>query len=205
MLRPALAALLLAVALTAPPAGRAADPDFACPSGTLLREHGLDSACETPAGVGEGPFWSRRADGSLRLWGESKGDAPHGAWIKFHPNGEKAIEAEYRSGELRGFFQQWNRDGQRVYAGRHDDAGEMHGTWTRWWPNGNKRVEWEMQHGRTDGDIVVWWESGSERFRGQRDDGVNDGDWIWWDETGGVSAECRYQRGNVVAGTCGKD
>jgi antitoxin component YwqK of YwqJK toxin-antitoxin module len=205
MRRSAIAVALFAIALVASQDGRATDPDFACPSGTALREHGLDAACETPAGVGEGPFWSRRTDGSLRLWGEAKDDVPHGAWIQFHPNGEKAIETQYRGGELHGSFQQWNLDGRRVYAGRHDAAGEMHGTWTRWWPNGHKRVEWEMQHGRTDGGVTAWWESGEERFRGQRADGVKQGSWIWWDETGSVSARCRYQRGEVIAGTCGVD
>ena len=55
-------ALLLLLAL---PAAGADEPDLACPAGTRLREHGLDFACETPDGVGEGHFWSRRPDGSL--------------------------------------------------------------------------------------------------------------------------------------------
>lgn len=196
--------LLVALLVLAVPARAGADAlDFDCPVGTALREHELDAACETPAGIGDGPFWSRYPDGSLRLWGVARDDVPHGTWIQFHPGGGKQIEAEYRSGELSGSFQQWNRDGRLIYAGRHDAAGEMHGTWTRWWPTGGKRVEWEMLHGRTHGDVRAWWENGSERFRGQREDGVNQGDWIWWNEAGAVAHRCRYESGKVVAGECG--
>jgi antitoxin component YwqK of YwqJK toxin-antitoxin module len=194
---------LLLFALAAPVLAGADELDFTCPSGTALQESGRDAACETPTGVGEGPFWSRREDGSLRTWGEAKDDVPHGTWIQFHPGGEKAIEAEYRDGVLHGPFRQWNRDGVLVYAGQHDAAGEMHGTWARWWPNGEKRVEWEMEHGRTSGSVAAWWEGGRERFRGQRNDGVNQGPWKWWDEHGDVTAECRYEQGKVVEGRCG--
>jgi antitoxin component YwqK of YwqJK toxin-antitoxin module len=194
--------LLAALAAAAVPA-LADDLDFLCPSGSALRERGLESACETRAGIGEGPFWSRREDGSLRLWGQARNDVTHGTWIKFHPGGEKAIEAEYRKGQLSGSFRQWNRDGALVYAGQHDADGEMHGTWTRWWPTGEKRVEWEMEHGRTNGPVAAWWESGRKRFRGQRVDGVDHGAWTWWDEHGDVAAECRYERGKVVEGACG--
>lgn len=197
-----LSALALLLFLASPAAGADA-PGFTCPDGTQLREQGLDAACETPDGVGEGPFWSRRPDGSLRVWGEARNDVPHGTWIKFHPDGGKEIEAEYRNGQLSGAFQQWNRDGRLVYAGRHDAGGEMHGTWTRWWPNGGKRVEWEMSHGRSDGEVRAWWESGGERFHGRRSDGVAEGEWTWLDESGAVSARCRYERGKVAEGTCG--
>lgn len=198
-------AALLVVALAMATRADAEDLDFSCPAGTTLHEHGLDAACETPAGVGEGPFWSRRPDHSLRLWGQAKHDLPHGTWIQFHPSGKKKLEAEYRDGHLNGAFQQWSSNGTLVYAGRHDAAGEMDGTWTRWWPNGGKRVEWEMHHGRTHGNVRAWWESGGERFRGRRSDGVDEGEWTWWDESGKVSAHCVYRRGKVMAGTCGKD
>jgi len=198
--------LLAALALLATLGAAGEDAlDMHCPKGSVLRERGTDFACETPAGVGEGPFWARRDDGSLRLWGAARGGKPEGRWISWHPSGGKSIEATYRAGELVGPFQMWSETGQLLYAGTHDARGEMDGEWTRWWPNGNRRAQWEMRHGRPHGPVAAWREDGSRNFAGRREDGRREGEWIWWDASGAEIARCRYARDVVVEGTCSPD
>jgi antitoxin component YwqK of YwqJK toxin-antitoxin module len=174
-----------------------------CPPGSSLRQDGLEFACETPNGVGDGPFWRLYEDGTLRLWGTLRAGTLHGAWVAFHENGARATEAEYRDGVLSGWFRRWTRSGQLEYEGRHDDAGEMHGTWSRWWPNGKLRAHWEMQHGRASGEVETFHESGERASAGERSGGLREGAWTWWSADGSVAAECRYERGEVVAGRCG--
>lgn len=197
-----LAALALAATL-----GVAGDDslEFECPRGSALREHGTDFACETPAGVGEGPFWTRRDDGTLRVWGRARAGRTEGRWLQFHPSGRKSIEANYRNGALVGRFELWDDHGQLLYAGTHDARGEMHGTWRRWWPNGRERMRWQMRHGTADGRVVAFWENGERRFEGRREHGRREGAWTWWDESGAVVARCRYERDAVVEGSCGAD
>jgi antitoxin component YwqK of YwqJK toxin-antitoxin module len=196
-----LCALVLVASLGAAPE---ADLDFTCPPGATLREIARDAACETPDGVGEGPFWQRFDDGSLRIWGTARGGETDGRWIQWHRGGARAIEAQYRAGVLDGAFTMWNEDGVKVYAGTHDARGEMHGVWTRWWPSGAERARWEMRHGVAHGRVEAWWESGERRLAGRRESGLREGHWIWWDETGRETARCRYARDAVVAGRCGE-
>jgi antitoxin component YwqK of YwqJK toxin-antitoxin module len=192
--------LLLAFAGTL---GAAELPSRDCPPGASLRREGLDFACETSGGVGEGPFWRLFEDGTPRYWGVERAGRLHGTWIAWHDNGARATEAEYVAGVLRGRFRKWNRDGQLLYEGSHDAAGEMHGRWFRWWPNGNLRVEWEMQHGISSGIVKTFHESGGPASAGLRREGRREGVWTWWDLEGRVAAECRYDRGAVVDGSCG--
>lgn len=180
-----------------------AELDMRCPAGAELRERGTEFACETPDGVGEGPFWVRRADGSLRIWGNQRDGKTDGRWIQWHPSGGKSIEATYRGGELVGPFQMWDEEGHLVYAGTHDEGGEMDGKWTRWWPNGKRRMQWVMRHGRGHGAIEAFWEDGEKRFEGRREAGKREGEWTWWDATGKEVARCRYADDAVVEGVCG--
>lgn len=178
--------------------------DLTCPKDSVLRESERTGACETRMGVGEGPFWSRHANGALRLYGTSQDGKTEGRWLSWHASGKKRIEAQYRKGELVGSFQMWNESGQLVYAGTHDASGEMDGTWTRWWPNGKERIRWEMRHGDAHGPVSAFWEDGARKFAGQRAEGLREGEWTWWDEHGAVAAHCRYQHDAVVEGTCGE-
>jgi antitoxin component YwqK of YwqJK toxin-antitoxin module len=181
-------------------------PPLACPPGSEQRQRERDFACETPEGVGEGPFWGRYQEGGgLRYWSEARRGRTHGPWIAFHPNGRRSREAEYRDGELTGAFREWDAEGRLTVSGQHDEAGEMHGTWTRWWPGGGKKLEWEMEHGRAHGEVAGWWEHGARRFAGRREDGRRQGVWTWWDERGRETARCRYRDGVAVEGACGAD
>jgi antitoxin component YwqK of YwqJK toxin-antitoxin module len=177
--------------------------DFSCPKGCVLRKSDRDAACETRSGVAEGPFWMRRADGSLRVWGMAHEGKTEGRWLSFHPGGAKSIEAQYVAGRLVGSFRMWNEAGQLIYAGTHDATGEMDGTWARWWPNGVERVRWEMRHGSAYGPVTAWWENGGKRFHGQREDGRREGTWVWWSEAGAETAHCRFEHDVVVEGACG--
>ncbi|RIL06635.1 MAG: hypothetical protein DCC71_05980 [Proteobacteria bacterium] len=195
----------LVLSLLVPLAVRAAEPEAACPPGTALREHAQEFACATPDGVGEGPFWALRDDGTVQYRGAARGGRTHGTWTSWHANGVRSKQAEYRDGVLVGDFRQWDEQGRRLYAGRHDARGEMDGTWTRWWPNGRKRTEWEMRHGSPHGAVAAWWESGARKLRGRREAGRREGRWTWWDEAGSVAAQCRYESGAVVDGRCGAE
>lgn len=197
---PRVAVLLV---LLASSAGASTEPELACPPGTALREHADEFACSTPAGVGEGPFWALRADGRLQYRGTARAGRTNGTWTSWHENGVRSKEAEYREGVLVGWFRQWDPEGQLVYAGRHDDRGEMHGAWTRWWPNGRKRSEWEMRHGSPHGAVEAWWENGERKLRGHRENGRREGRWTWWDDAGVIQARCRYDAGEVIEGRCG--
>jgi antitoxin component YwqK of YwqJK toxin-antitoxin module len=177
--------------------------DFSCPKGSVLRKADRDAACETRSGVGEGPFWARRTDGSLRIWGTAHAGKTEGTWLSFHPSGARSIEAQYVGGRLVGPFRMWNDAGRLIYAGTHDQAGEMDGTWARWWPNGVERVRWEMRHGRAYGPVSAWWESGGKKFHGQREEGLREGTWVWWSESGVEIAHCRFEHDVVVEGACG--
>lgn len=201
MYRRPLAAAALALVLCA----AQGEPPLDCPPGSRRRQRDRDFACETPVGVGEGPFWGRYESGRLRYWSEARDGKTHGTWITWHPSGEKATEAEYRGGELVGAFRQWDADGKLVYAGTHDATGEMHGTWTRWWPNGEKRLEWAMVHGHQHGEVAAWWQSGTRKLAGRHEAGRREGTWTWWDERGVETASCRYRDGSIVTGVCSSE
>lgn len=177
--------------------------DLTCPPGAQLRERGRDFACETPDGVGEGPFWSRRDDGSLRIWGTARAGLTDGLWLELHPSGARKIEATYRRGVLVGPFRTFDAEGRPVHGGAHDESGEMHGTWTRWWPNGRERMRWEMRRGVADGEVAAFFEGGGKRFEGRRENGRRSGRWTWWDARGDVVARCRFEDDAVVEGACG--
>lgn len=194
--------LVLALAL-AGTLGAAELPSRDCPPGASLVQRGLDFACETPDGVGEGPFWRLSEDGTPRYWGVERAGRLHGPWIGWHDNGTRATEAEYDRGVLHGAFRKWDRAGQLLYEGRNDARGEMHGTWSRWWANGELRVEWEMEHGRSSGAVRTFHENGARASAGARRDGFREGEWTWWDPDGRVSARCRYEAGVAVEGKCG--
>lgn len=184
-------------------AARADEAELRCPSGTVLRQAGNEFACETPDGVGEGPFWEKFEDGSLRIHGTNRNGKAEGRWRAWHRSGERSIEASYRDGELVGSFETWDAQGRRLYAGTHDAQGEMHGVWKRWWPSGEVRARWEMRHGVAHGDVEAWWEDGGRKLEGSREEGRREGRWIWWDEHGDEIARCRYERDVAVEGRCG--
>jgi len=196
-------ALLLALAL-AGTLGAGELPSRDCPPGASLQHEGLDFACVTSDGVGEGPFWRLYENGTPRYWGVERAGRLQGVWIGWHDNGTRAIEAEYDADVLHGRFRNWNRDGQLTHEGNHDATGEMHGTWLRSWPNGKLRVQWEMEHGASSGAVESFHESGGRASAGMRREGKREGEWTWWNTDGRVAAQCRYERGVVIEGKCGE-
>ena len=138
----------------------------------------------------------------LLLLGSARAAEPDGVWVTHHANGAKASEAEHANGGLSGALRMWDDHGQLLFEGRHDSQGEMHGAWQRWWPSGGPRMRWVMEHGRQHGPVEAWHENGAHRLRGAHLEGSRSGAWLWWADDGRLTHSCRYERGNVVEGTC---
>jgi len=68
----------------------------------------------------------------------------HGPWWRWHDNGQKKAEGQFRDGEMYGTSRSWYENGQKKSEGELGPKGRT-GTWTDWHENGAKRSEGERQ------------------------------------------------------------
>jgi antitoxin component YwqK of YwqJK toxin-antitoxin module len=88
----------------------------------------------------------------------------HGAFVAWHPNGQKSLEGRFESGEPTGEFQWWYANGQPQTKGFYDQ-GKSIGEWVWWHPNGMKMIEGNYDLGKQVGQWSQWDTNGSLTLR----------------------------------------
>lgn len=59
-----------------------------------------------------------------------------GLWTKWHDNGQKRLENEYKNGKEEGRWIVWHDNGQKWIEGKYKD-GNKEGLWIFWNPDGS--------------------------------------------------------------------
>ncbi len=132
--------------------------------------------CSPEDGCPEGATAKGDKPPSGTEWWCEKDDAEgvrEGPSIKWHANGQKAEEGEYK-------------DGKKV------------GRWTEWYENAQVQIEAEYYGGEKDGPYISYYDDGAKRAEGAYDDGKMDGPWINYHSTGKISEEGDMASGEKV-------
>ena len=114
---------------------------------------------------------------------------PHGRWIEWHENGNKALEENYRHGRPHGTSTYWYGNGTKQ-AERHYQDGRQHGTDIYWYPDGVKTHESHYKDGIPYGPHVRWYPNGHLWVRKELRGATNPhGKWTSCTPDGQVSTE----------------
>jgi antitoxin component YwqK of YwqJK toxin-antitoxin module len=81
--------------------------------------------------------------------------------IRFHPNGKKFFEGEYKNEKRDGYWASWFQDGTLWSEGEFLN-GESHGKRTVYHANGNKYYEGNFTNGKRTGIWVFYSEDGKK-------------------------------------------
>jgi antitoxin component YwqK of YwqJK toxin-antitoxin module len=101
---------------------------------------------------------------------------PHGAYVEYHPNGQKAV-----AGSL--------------------SNGEKHGTWRSWFEDGQLESETPYRHGRRHGQATLWHSNGEKQWTCSYRDGSKHGREMRWMPTGELEWEAEYDNDAVLSYT----
>jgi hypothetical protein len=94
----------------------------------------------------------------------------HGAYTRWHDNGNREYEATYVRGELHGVATAWHKNGQKWSEQRYDH-GVRHGTRHTWDQSGRLRSEEHYVKDEPDGTWTIWKADGSIKWQGHFDHG----------------------------------
>jgi len=161
---------------------------------------------------------TRYANGALRerfsVYRDDKGkELMHGVYTRFHPNGRKKIECEFRDDDLVSSISKWYDNGQLRASVFSPRIVWKQGSETQWLANGRKGSEfvyesgiakterWWYPNGQlaiertvldkevrgTDGQIMIWRSNGDKLREARWSTGWNTKVRIW-DDAGRVSA-----------------
>lgn len=100
----------------------------------------------------------------------------HGAFVRFHPNGQKAAEGRYADGLADGEWREWHANGHLAAEGAFA-AGEQTGVWRTFDVRGKVIDEGTYRNGRPEGRFVVYHDDGSIWREGRYENGVPVGEW----------------------------
>lgn len=105
---------------------------------------------------------TRYASGALRerfsVYKDEKGrELMHGVYTKFHPNGQKKIECEFRDDDLVSSITRWDENGQMRASVFSPRIVWKQGAETEWFPNGQKGSEFSYESGIAKKER--WWYS----------------------------------------------
>lgn len=72
------------------------------------------------SGKKHGSFWCKNCgENKITLTGQYEYGVPVGAWIDFYPNGKKAFEHNYKSGQLEGIAKSWTSEGTLIWTKKY--------------------------------------------------------------------------------------
>ncbi len=94
-------------------AAEEAAPKLQCPGTTVLVRRVREQWCEKGASVRHGPFVSWHTDGTKAMEGEYRDGQLTGHWVAWHRNGQKSREGDYRDGKEQGQWTFWREDGTK--------------------------------------------------------------------------------------------
>jgi antitoxin component YwqK of YwqJK toxin-antitoxin module len=133
-------------------------------------------------------------NGTKYLEGEYKEGIEEGKFIIWYNNGNKWYEGEYKEGKQEGKVIQWHGNGTKYSEGEYKE-GKQEGTWIRWHENGSKCSEGEYKEGKQEGTWISWYENGIKQDEGEYKDGKKEGTWIVWYTNGTKMSEGEYKEG----------
>ena len=117
--------------------------------------------------------------------------------VKFHDNGQKALEANLKDGKMHGLFNRWYENGQKESETNYKN-GKPHGLWILWYKNGQKWIEGNNKDGKLDGLVTTWYENGQKQAEENHKDGKFHGLVIGYREDGTESSRQTYKDGELV-------
>jgi antitoxin component YwqK of YwqJK toxin-antitoxin module len=96
----------------------------------------------------------------LQVTGKQGQDVRQGRTVTYYPNGQKAMQANYRADKPHGTFVWWRSNGQKAIEGQYA-AGKQVGSWAWWHPNGQKWIQGDYQAGLQIGRWTWWTDTGA--------------------------------------------
>jgi len=111
-----------------------------------------------------------------------KGGLMHGAFVRLHPNGEKAAEGKYTNNLPDGSWIWWYENGVEMKKGKYV-KGKQTGSWTFWYENGTRKEEGDYLQGRKQGTWTSWYESGRRSEEGNYHNGMKNALWTYFEDT----------------------
>lgn len=171
-------------------------PDGGCPAGTTpTGDRAEGQTCVDAAGTKVGPHVRDRPDGTP--WERGQYDETGhrtGAWIRFHPNGQKAREEAWSHGFMHGAWAEWDGDGHKLLSGAYV-RGAKHGKWWDWGVDGRPLELTTWSEGQMSGPAVAWFDGGDLKEVGHHDQGVPVGLWVALHGSGGVASITPWRGG----------
>lgn len=136
------------------------------------------------------------ADSSLaRCYIVKKGtELREGTAYTFHPDGEIAVKAPYRNGQLDGSFQSFYENGKPWQVIGYKDGVEE-GSSCTYYESGIKKLCEVYKDGTLDGLTEEWTERGTIRRKLPYEKGQVHGKAVVYDELGAVKEEMTFERG----------
>ena len=110
------------------------------------------------------------SDVPLEYYGDTNHSLHHGLSTRWHENGQKKREVNYKDGKLDGLLTLWYENGQKRGEVNHKD-GKLDGLFTGWYENGQKKREINFKDGKQDGLFTQWYENGQKRGKANFKDG----------------------------------
>ena len=165
--------------------------------------------------------------GQYESEGEIKDGKRDGKWIRWHGNGQKEHEVNYKDVKLVSQTDYLYYENGQEFAELNYKDGKKDGKWTFWYKNGRKDEEsyykdgdlvnetifkynyltgqitgQSYKDGKKDGKWTKWYKDGEKKYEKNYKDGKKDGKWTEWDENGQIKSEATYKDGECVSGDC---
>ncbi|HEX3871224.1 MAG TPA: hypothetical protein VHV77_12350 [Pirellulales bacterium] len=96
---------------------------------------------------------------STELLNTNSKDQRHGTWTSYYPNGQKAMQGEFRNDRAIGTFIWWHPNGLRAIEGQYVD-GKQDGRWSWWYAGGKRFIQGYYDAGSQAGDWTRWTANG---------------------------------------------
>ena len=167
-----------------------------CGLSLSVPEDAAVQACKTKAGVFDGPFVVRNADGSTQASGVCRGGRAEGTLTTWHANQRKQRETTYSGGLRDGPWTLWAEDGNRRITATFR-RGRLHGVSTSWFSDGGKADERGFRDGKPHGVWKSWHRGGRLASKRAFRDGLVHGRVTRWHANGRKQEQSRWVDGKV--------
>lgn len=112
----------------------------------------------------------------------------HGAFVRYHENGQLSFEGTYKDGKLHGIVERYNKNGQ-LWAKLTLKDGKLHGLWVEYFENGQLRTKGTYKDHLRHGPWEAYHHNGQLKTKGTYKDGalVNE---LCWQSNGTPTKKC---------------
>lgn len=127
----------------------------------------------------------------------TNGEVAHGAFLLWHPSGQKATEGRFDEGERHGQWVWWHDNGRIATRGSYRQGRQI-GEWTWWHDNGQTEQRGTFLGGLKAGEWSTWHDNGQLHTSGLYDNGRRTQRWGTWRADGSPAHQARWVNGKII-------